>query len=256
MNPLRFALALGALWLSACGGGDRRAVEERKEAPASSLPPAEPVADPASITGKVVFSGEKPVIRTISMDATPSCARIHKEPPKSEEVVVNENGTLRWTFVWVKAGLPERAWPAAQGAVTIDQVGCIYKPHVAAVRTGQDVEFLNSDPTNHNIHPMPRLNREWNESQPPQSDKKIKQFSKPEVMIPVKCNVHPWMKLWIAVVNHPFYAVTGEDGSFTLKGLPPGEYTIEAWHEKYGAQEMKVKVGPKEEKQVDFTFKG
>ena len=255
MKNVVLALGLAALVVCAgCSDGDRKASDATKEAPGASLPPAEPVTEPAAITGKIFFSGEKPAAKTISMDATPACARIHKEPPRSEEVVVNGNGTLRNTFVWVKAGLPERSWPEAKGAITIDQAGCVYRPHVVAVRAGQDIEFLNSDPTNHNIHPMPRLNQEWNESQPPQSEKKIKRFTRPEIMIPVKCNVHPWMRLWIAVVNHPFHAVTGEDGSFSLTGLAPGEYTIEAWHERYGTQEMKVKIGPREEKQADFTF--
>ena len=256
MKNLCLAVALGVLALSAgCGGGDKKAGDESKEAPAASLPPAAPVTDPASISGKVIFSGTKPEIRTISMDATPSCARLHKEPQKSEEVVLNSNGTLRWTFVWVKEGLPERSWPMPQGAVSIDQSGCIYKPHVAAVRVGQDVEFLNSDPTNHNIHPLPKVNQEWNESQPPKGDSKMKHFAREEVMIAVKCNVHPWMRSYIGVVGHPFFAVTGEDGSFSIKGLPPGKYTLQVWHEKLGTKDVEVEVGAKESKTVDFELK-
>jgi hypothetical protein len=125
-----------------------------------------------------------------------------------------------------------------------------------AVQTNQNIEVTNSDPTNHNIHPLPKTNREWNESQPPNGDVKVKQFPREELMIPVKCNVHPWMRSYISVVGHPFFAVTGDDGSFSIKGLPPGEYTLEAVHEKYGAKEMKVTVGAKESKAVDFSFAG
>jgi plastocyanin len=254
------AIAVAALFcLSACGGGSNSPkTEEKSAAPAASAPAAAlPSAETAAtITGKIAYTVAKPEPATISMDATPACARQHKGPIVSEALIVNANGTLKNAFVWVKAGLPNAEWPAAAGSVTIDQKGCVYSPHVAGVRAGQDVEFLNSDTTNHNIHPMPRLNKEWNESQPPQGEKKIKTFDQPEVMIPIKCNVHPWMKVYIGVVNHPFFAVTGDDGSFELKGLPPGEYTVEAWHEKLGTQEMKVKVGAKESKSADFAFKG
>ncbi|MGH9723257.1 MAG: carboxypeptidase regulatory-like domain-containing protein [Bryobacteraceae bacterium] len=253
---ITFGIAAALLVVSSCGGGEKKA-EEKAAAPAAA--PASAPADDANagaVSGKVAFAGAKPAMRNISMDATPACARAHPAPQKSEEVIVNDNGTLRNVFVWVKAGLPEREWPAPTGSVALDQVGCIYKPHVIGVRSNQDIEVVNSDPVNHNIHPLPKNNAEWNESQPPKSEKKVKRFARQEVMIPVKCNVHPWMRNYIGVVNHPFFAVTGEDGSFTLKGLPPGEYTVEAWHEKYGAQEMKVTVAPKDAKTLDFSFKG
>jgi len=249
---ISFAVA-SALILSGCGGEKKE--EPKSEAPAPAAAPVDE-ASAATINGKVAFSGTKPAMRNISMDATPACARAHQTPPKSEEVIVNDNGTLRYTFVWVKAGVPDRQWPAPSGPAQLDQLGCIYRPHMLGVRAGQDIEITNSDPTNHNIHPLPKVNREWNESQPPKGEKKVKQFPREEVMIAVKCNVHPWMRSWIGVVNHPFFAVTGEDGTFTIKGLPPGEYTLEAWHEKFGAKEVKVTVGAKESKAVDFEFKG
>jgi plastocyanin len=191
------------------------------------------------------------------MDATPACARMHSTPQLSEEVVVNPDGTLKNVFVYVSAGLPAgQKWSVPKESVKVDQNGCVYQPHVVGIMASQDIEFLNSDDTNHNIHPLPRVNREWNESQPPKGDHKIKSFAQAELMMPVKCNVHPWMRLYVNVVAHPFYAVTGDDGSFTIKGLPPGEYTIEALHEKFEKQEIKVKVGPKESGKADFTFKG
>ena len=242
-----------ALVLTSCGGGEKKE-EKKAEAPAAAPAAAVDDANAATVTGKVAFTGEKPKPRTLSMDATPACARAHPTPAKSEEVVVNDNGTLRYTFVWVKAGVPDRQWPAPSGSVQLDQQGCMYKPHMLGVRAGQDIEVVNSDPTNHNIHPMPKDNREWNESQPPKGDKKIKQFARQEVLIPVKCNVHPWMRSYIGVLKHPFFAVTGPDGVFTIKGLPPGTYTIAAWQEKFGTVEQTVTVGAKETKSVDFTL--
>lgn len=256
MHKLHLFLAILLVgMLAACGGGTTTGT--KSEAPKTAAPAAPPAElGDSTITGKIAYSGPKPVLKPVSMDATPACARQHEKPPMSEEVVVNPDGSLKNVFVWVKAGLPDRTWPKRGGKVTIDQVGCVYKPHMVGVMTDQDVEFLNSDPTNHNIHPLPRINREWNESQSPKGDPKIKTFAKQEIMIPIKCNVHPWMRVWVGVVAHPFFQVTGDDGTFTLEGLPPGEYTVEAWHEKLPPQEIKVKVGAKESVKADFTFKG
>ncbi|MBL8213370.1 MAG: carboxypeptidase regulatory-like domain-containing protein [Bryobacterales bacterium] len=240
-----------------CGGGSSTA--EKQETPAAAPSAATVKVDPAtagSITGKVAFSGTKPKPQPLSMDATPACARMHEKPALSEDVVLNDNGTLRNVFIYVKAGLPEGDWSVPTTPVKLDQVGCVYTPHVLGVMVNQPIEISNSDSTNHNIHPLPKLNREWNESQPPKGDVKVKTFPKAEVPpILFKCNVHPWMRAWVGVVKHPYFAVTGDDGSFSLKALPPGEYTLEAWHERYGTQEIKVKVEPKQSQSADFTFK-
>lgn len=250
--------AIPLLLLAGCGKSDQATSTAPKEEPTktAAAPAAVDDANAATVTGKVAFTGEKPAMKNISMDATPACAKAHPTPQKSQEVVVNDNGTLRNTFVWVKAGLPDKPWTPPTGTVKLEQKGCIYDPHVIAVMTNQDIEIINDDPTNHNIHPTPKDNREWNESQPPKGEPKMKNFARQEIMIPVKCNVHPWMRAYISVVSHPFFAVTGDDGSFTIKGLPPGTYTIEAIHEKYGAKEMQITVAPKDSKTVDFDFKG
>jgi hypothetical protein len=214
-------------------------------------------ANGGTITGKVAFTGEKPKMATLDMSAQPKCEAAHKgEAVKSQEVVVNPNGTLKNSFVWIKAGLPDKQWAVPTTAVSLDQHGCMYEPHVIGIVAGQNIEVKNSDPTNHNIHPMPSVNADWNESQSPGEPPKMKTFPRQEVMIPVKCNVHPWMRSYIGVVGHPFFAVTGDDGTFTIKGLPPGTYTVQAWHEKYGTQEQQVTVGAKESKTVDFSIKG
>jgi len=254
VRQILFPCAIAAaVLLASCGGGSQPKEESKAAAPAASAPAVDE-ANAATVTGKVAFTGEKPAARTIDMSATPACARAHTTPQKSEEVIVNDNNTLRYTFVWVKSGVPDRQWPAPSGAVVLDQQGCMYKPHVIGVMTGQNIEIRNDDPTNHNIHPLPKINQEWNESQPPKGDPKMRSFAREEIMIPVKCNVHPWMRSYIGVVGHPFFAVTGDDGTFTIKGLPPGTYTVGAWHEKYGTKDMQVTVAPKESKSVDFSF--
>jgi hypothetical protein len=248
--------ATAALILSGCGGG----TEPKKEESKAAAPAAAPIdeASAATVTGKVSFTGEKPKIPTIDMSANPACARAHTTPQKSEEIVVNDNGTLKNVLVYVKSGLPDKQWPTPSGAVTLDQKGCMYGPHVIAVMTGQNIEIKNSDPTNHNIHPLPKINQEFNESQAPGSDPKMRTFAREEASPPitVKCNVHPWMRSYIAVLGHPFSAVTADDGTFTIKGLPPGTYTLTAWHEKYGAKEMPVTVAAKDSKTVDFSYDG
>lgn len=247
--------AMAFALLASCGGGGS---EAKKEEPAAKPAASAPLdtANAGTITGKISFTGAKPERRAISMDATPSCARQHTGTIYSEEVIVNSNGTLKNVLVRIKEGLPQREWPIPPAA-KLDQKGCIYTPHVLAVMVNQPIEISNSDDTNHNIHPLPRTNREWNESQPPKGDVKTKSFPKEEMpAILFKCNVHPWMRAWVGVIAHPYFAVSGDDGTFTLKDVPPGDYTIEAWHEKYGVQEIKVKVEPKGSATADLTYKG
>ncbi len=248
------------LSLAGCGSRDQSqntAAKEEAGKAASGTGATADLTNGATVTGKVAFAGPAPVMRNIDMSANPACARAHSSPQKSEEVVVNGNGTLRNVFIWVKSGLPAgQEWQTPSSTMELDQEGCVYKPHVVAVMTGQGIDIKNTDPTNHNIHPMPTVNQEWNESQPPKGETKTKSFPREEIMIPVKCNVHPWMRAYISVVSHPFFAVTGEDGTFTIKGLPPGTYTIEAVHEKFGRQEIPLTVAPKDSKTIDFSFKG
>jgi hypothetical protein len=250
-------LTASAFFVAGCGGSKspETAKEEAAAPPAATATVDDATA--ATVTGKVSLTGAKPVEKTIDMSANPACARAHAgAPQKSEEVVVNGNGTLKNVFVWVKAGLPDKQWPVPSTPVELTQKGCMYGPHVIGVMANQDIKIVNDDPTNHNIHPMPKVNQEWNQSQPPKGDALVKKFAREEVMIPVKCNVHPWMRSYIGVVNSPFFAVTGDDGSFTIKGLPPGKYTIEAWQEKYGTKDLEVTVGAKESKEVNFDFQG
>ena len=208
------------------------------------------------VTGKVMFDGTAPKAAVLRMDADKVCKAAHKTPQRSEEVVVNDNNTLGNVLVYVKDGLGNRKFPAPASKMTLDQSGCVYIPHVIGIQTGQDLEVINSDPTLHNVHSLSKVNPQFNVAQPKKGMKLTKKFERPEVF-KVKCEVHTWMGAYIGVFSHPFFAVTGNDGSFTLSKLPAGEYTIEAWHEKYGSQTAKVKVdaGGKVTKDLKFTAK-
>ena len=207
------------------------------------------------ITGTVKLNGLAPKQKVIDMSKEPSCAQIHaSNPVTTEAVVVGPNGGLKNVVVYVSEGLSaaEAAQVPSQPS-TINQKGCQYQPHVAALDVNQNLQVINSDSTSHNIHPLPKMNREWNKSQPSGAPPFQEQFSTEE-MIPVKCNVHPWMRGYIAVVKGP-YAVSDDNGSFTIANLPPGSYTLTAWQETYGNQTQKVTVSAGTPATADFVFK-
>jgi hypothetical protein len=179
---------------------------------------------------------------------------MHPSPVFAEDVIVNENETLRNVFVYVKEGLEGLAFETPKTAVTLEQRGCLYQPHVVGVMAHQPLKIVNDDNTLHNIHVLARLNREFNIGQPNEGMSTLRAFDHSEVMIPVKCDVHPWMKAYIGVLEHPFFSVTGDDGSFQIAGLPPGSFLVEAWHEVYGVQTQLVTVADQETKDVSFTF--
>ena len=238
------------------GCGKKETAEEQPAAPeaTASSPPATPIdpATAATVSGTVKFEGTAPKAASIDMSQDPNC----KGANKAENVVASE-GRLANVFVYVKDGLGNRSFSAPTEAVTLDQSGCRYHPHVMGVMAGQTIKIVNSDPTTHNIHPSPDPtsgNREWNESQAPQSPALEKSFGREEILLPVKCNQHPWMKMYISVVKSPFYAVSGPDGKYELKGLPPGDYTLAFVHEKYGEKTQKVTLAAKDSKTVDVSF--
>ena len=232
---------------SACS---QRSSEQPSTTPSAKTTVHVDPATAASITGVVKFAGAVPRPQKIDMALDPACGN---QPAFDESLVVN-NGDLVNVFVYVKDG------PMASAASTtppiIEQRGCRYHPHILGVMAGQSVKIINADETTHNIHPMPKSSKQWNESQLPKGDPIVKTFSQPELMIPVKCNQHPWMRMYVNVVSSPYFAVTGPDGKFEIRGLPPGDYTLAAVHEKLGEQDVKISLGSKESKTVEFSFKG
>ncbi len=208
----------------------------------------------AVVTGVVRLDGPVPAMKPINMIKDPICSKMHPGGASNEEVVIGPNQTLGNVIVFVSEGLGDRKFDPPSQPVTLEQKTCMYHPHVLAMQANQKLEVVNGDQTSHNIHPLPTNNREWNKSQPPGEPPIEVTFAREEVAIPVKCNEHPWMHSYIAVFKHPFFNVTGKDGRFELKNLPAGEYTISAWHEKFGTLEQKLTVGPKEVKTLEFVF--
>ena len=240
----------------ACGG-------EPAKAPASTAAPAaagSQKVDPATageLTGVVTIDGTAPKNEPIKMNADPVCVKQAAGAAQMQEtyVVGSDGKSLANVFVYVKDGLGNYVYDTPAESVKLDQKQCRYHPHVLGVRVGQKLEILNSDPTLHNIHAIPKNNTEFNNGQPIQGMKMDHTFTAQEVMVPFKCDVHGWMNAYAAIMDHPYFAVTDADGKFSIKSLPAGTYTIEAWHEKLGATTQSVTIAAKETKDISFSLK-
>jgi hypothetical protein len=206
-----------------------------------------------TVSGKVTYTGTPAKQKPIDMSKEPSCAKQHPTPVTTETVVTGPNNTLNNVVVYVSSGAPDDGQVPSQ-AVTYDQKGCQYIPHVAAMHTDQELKILNDDQTSHNIHPLAKVNQEWNKSQPPGTPPIVQKYDKPE-FIPVKCNIHPWMHGYFVVLKTNHFDVSKDAGEFKLPNLPAGKYTITAWHEDYGTQTADVTITGNETKDVNFTFK-
>jgi hypothetical protein len=208
-----------------------------------------------TLHGRIVFHGVKPAPKKIAMDTEAACVKAHDGKPVYEEsVVVGKKGGLANAFVYIQKGLEGKTFEPVPQPVMLDQHGCMFVPRAIGMQSGQTLDVKNSDTVSHNIHPMPKNGREWNEQQSPQAPDLHRKFVRPEVMIPVKCDVHSWMRAYIGVVEHPYFAVTGEDGSFEMKNVPPGDYTVAVWHEKLGDQTQQVHLANSANQSVDFTY--
>jgi plastocyanin len=208
----------------------------------------------ATITGRIVYEGKVPTMKEIKMDADPSCAIKHTEPVRAQDLVLGEGQTMANVFVHVKSGLPGKEYPVPKDPVVMDQNGCTYTPHVFGIRAGQTLKILNSDGTLHNVHAVPNVNRAFNLAMPKTKTEATAVFEKPEFMFPIKCDVHPWMGAYCAVMSHPYFDTTEEDGTFTIKGLDAGTYEIEAWHERLGTKSQTITVTAEETRTADFSF--
>ena len=240
--------------VAACGSDTSKS--QKPSSPAAA-PDAKKVDDKtaSTIAGKVVLEGTPPPATVIRTASDPACVQANKGELKSETFVVDDGG-LENVFVYIKDGLGNKyLFDTPTDPVKIDQKGCHYVPHVVGVRTTQPLEIVNSDATLHNVHGMPKANAEFNQGQPVQGLKNDFTFKTAEALIPLKCDVHSWMNAYVGVVDHPYFAVTGDGGKFELRGVPPGTYSVEAVHEKLGRVSLPVTVGEKDSKELTFTFK-
>ncbi len=260
---LLFVQVLIVMLAVGCGGGaDSSGRSGTSPAASSEAASAEPapaqaaptVAGSASLVGTVVYEGAVPKLPTLKMNADPACAKKHDGPVNSEALVLGENNALANVFVWVKSGVPQGAWPVPSEPLVLDQRGCRYSPHVSGLMVDQKLKVLNSDQLLHNIHSLPKINSSFNRAMPASVTEAEYSFSKQEVLFKIKCDVHPWMNAWIGVVSHPFFAVTGSDGKFTIAGLPAGTYEVEAWHEKMAARTVSITLADGEAGSADFSF--
>jgi plastocyanin len=209
----------------------------------------------SSVTGTITFTGTPPTLKPLAMSADPACAKKHSKPAPDERLTLGSGNTMANVIVWVSNGLPSgKTFAAPKTPVTLDQVGCQYKPHAQGIMVGQTYRILNSDGILHNVHSLPKVNPQFNKPMPANLKEVTTTFAKPEPVFQVKCDVHPWMTAYVGVFTHPFFATTGTDGKFTISGLDPGTYEITAWHEVLGTQKASVTVAATGSKTQDFKF--
>jgi hypothetical protein len=213
-----------------------------------------PTGREAKVIGSIMFNGEVPMRRKLDMTADPVCIELDAGA-ETEDLLTNQ-GALLNVFVYVKTNdqLQAHRFEVPETEVFLQRRNCRFSPHVVAVRVGQQLSIFNNDPTHHNAHPTPKFNLEWNQTQPPSAPPLVKKFSRSEQLIPIKCNQHPWERAYIAVMDHPFFAISNELGNYEIGGLPPGTYTLVAWHERLGEQQVELMVGSGETRRADFTF--
>ena len=226
--------------------------------PPAPATPAAPGVDPATagtIAASIKFEGTAPTPERIRLDGDAKCVAANGSGDRpSESIVLGDKGALQNVFVYIKDGLGNNSYPLPPEPVLLDQQKCWYTPRVLGVRVGQPVTIRNSDPLVHNVAADPKINAPFNMGEPLQNVSFSRTFSTTEVMVPIRCDVHKWMNAWIGVLDHPYFGTTGASGRVELKNVPPGTYTIEAWHETLGTKTAQVTLGAKESKDVSITF--
>ena len=256
LKRIGIVLAVAAMVMFLVAVGCRKRSKDTAEEKGSDT--AKPVykatGNEGTITGKVSYDGPAPELKKIDMSGDANCASAASD--KTADDVVVTDGKLANVFVYLKGGVTDKnSFETPSEPVVLDQQGCRYHPRVFGIQTNQTFKVVNSDKTTHNIHPSPKTNPEWNKMQAQGAPAIEEKFKRPETLIPVKCNQHPWMKANIGVLSHPFFAVTAKDGMYTIKDVPPGNYTLVFWHEVKGEQSQQVTVGNKETKTQDITYK-
>jgi plastocyanin len=255
-KPLALTLALIA---TGCGGDAKKS----EPAPVAAPPPQAvsfyrvDATTAGTVRGTITYRGPKPTATVVAMDAEKACVDMHTGKPVPDgQIVLGSGGSLANAFVYIKDGFEGKKFESPKDPVVLDQKGCMFSPRILGVQAGGPLAVRNSDPIEHNVHPVPKNNYEWNEGMSPDSPDVVHRFARKEVMFRVKCNLHPWMRAWIGVVEHPYFAVTGLDGSFDLKNVPPGDYTVAVWHEQLGEIEKRVTVAPSSSQSLSFTLGG
>ena len=250
----RSAALMAITAMAACGGGGGGSSEGGADEAGEAAPAAAAV-DPSTvgtISGMANFAGMVPTMDAIDMTAEADCAAGYgADGPMAQNVLVADGG-LANVFVYLSEGVS--AAPASSGAALLDQVNCRYTPHVLGVQSGQDIEITNSDNLLHNINATPTENRGFNISQPRAGITSTQRFQVAEVMVPVRCDVHGWMQAYIGVVDHPYFAVTGADGSYSIANVPAGDYTLTAWHEEFGTMTASVTVAAGGTAEASFDY--
>jgi hypothetical protein len=250
-------VALATVWVG-CGGKSGASGEPAAPPLTTINPGGKPVdaATAGSIGGMIMLDGAPPAPKTLLMAAAPPCAKQHTDvKATTEDVVPGDGGTLQNVVVYLKGDFGAYSFDVPQTPAVLDQGGCQFHPHVVALMTNQPLQVISSDPTGHNVNVMAKINAAWNHTQAPRSQPYLQSFAHSEVAMPVKCNIHPWMKAYIAVLDTPYFAVTGKDGTFSLSNVPPGTYTLTAWHETFGSTQQSITIAPHENKTVMLSFK-
>lgn len=228
-----------------------------REIPATSrdAQPWNATAATATLRGVVKFSGPVPRRRPLDMSGKLECARLHAEPVLDESLIVNSNQTLKNTFVWIRRGLEQWQFEPPTKPVVLTQRGCLFEPHVVGVQVGQPIQISNSDPCPHNVHAIPRRNADFNVTQAARGAEDTFRFDQPEVLVPIKCDIHGWMTSYVGVAPHPFFAISDDSGAFQLPRLPAGQYTVEAMHEVLGSQRRRLTIAEDAQVSIEFTFR-